>query len=74
MVAFDPGRLVVDSRPGKMEGNYQNRLQAWPPFFLRRARVAELVDAADLKSVFRKEVRVQVPPRAPIETMGYIDL
>ena len=29
------------------------------------ARVAELVDATDLKSVIRKGVRVQVPPRAP---------
>ena len=27
--------------------------------------MAELVDAADLKSAFRKEVRVRVPPRAP---------
>ena len=27
--------------------------------------MAELVDAADLKSVFCKEVRVQVPPRPP---------
>jgi hypothetical protein len=29
------------------------------------ARVAESVDAADLKSAVRKDVRVQVPPRAP---------
>jgi hypothetical protein len=29
------------------------------------ARVAELVDAADLKSVSRNRVRVQVPPWAP---------
>jgi hypothetical protein len=32
------------------------------------ARVAELVDATDLKSVIRKSVRVQVPPRAPTST------
>ena len=30
------------------------------------ARVAELVDAPDLKSVARTGVRVRVPPRAPI--------
>ncbi len=34
----------------------------------RLARVAELVDATDLKSVIRKGVRVQVPPRAPTKT------
>ena len=34
-------------------------------YFLRRARVAELVDAADLKSAVRKDVRVQLPPWAP---------
>ena len=34
-------------------------------FFIRLARVAELVDAADLKSAIRKGVWVQVPPRAP---------
>ena len=28
------------------------------------ARVAELVDATDLKSVIRKDVGVRVPPRA----------
>ena len=33
--------------------------------FSNTARVAELVDATDLKSVFRKEVRVRVSPRAP---------
>ena len=33
--------------------------------FFAQARVAELVDATDLKSVFRKEVWVRVPPRAP---------
>ena len=32
---------------------------------VRRARVAELVDATDLKSVGRKAVPVQVRPRAP---------
>ena len=32
---------------------------------LRRARVAELVDATDLKSVVRKDVWVRVPPWAP---------
>lgn len=36
------------------------------PFFPKpEARVAESVDAADLKSVVRKDVGVQVPPRAP---------
>ncbi len=35
-------------------------------FFLRHARVAELVDATDLKSVVRKDVGVQVPPWAPL--------
>ena len=30
------------------------------------ARVAELVDATDLKSVDRKVVWVRVPPRAPM--------
>ena len=34
-----------------------------------QARVAELVDATDLKSVFRKEVRVRFSPRAPIKTI-----
>ena len=34
-------------------------------FLLRSAGVAELVDAADLKSVDRKVVGVQVPLRAP---------
>ena len=29
------------------------------------ARVVELVDTRDLKSLGRKPVRVQVPPRAP---------
>ena len=29
--------------------------------------MAELVDATDLKSVVRKDVRVQVPPRVPYE-------
>ena len=33
------------------------------------ARVAELVDAVDLKSISRKRVRVQVPPRAPNNSM-----
>ena len=33
------------------------------------ARVAELVDATDLKSVDRKVVWVQVPPRAPMSRM-----
>ena len=32
--------------------------------FLSQARVAELVDAADLKSVASNGVRVQVPPWA----------
>ena len=32
------------------------------------AQVAESVDAADLKSVVRKDVRVQVPPWAPIKS------
>ncbi len=31
-----------------------------------RARVAKSADATDLKSVIRKGVRVQFPPRAPI--------
>ncbi len=35
------------------------------PFF--QADVAKLVDAADLKSAFRKEVWVRVPPSAPQE-------
>ena len=35
------------------------------------ARVAELVDATDLKSVDRKVVRVRVSPRAPIKTISY---
>ena len=35
------------------------------------ARVAELVDATDLKSVVRKDVRVQVSPRAPLNRMEY---
>ena len=34
-------------------------------YILIFARVAELVDAVDLKSIGRKVVRVQVPPRAP---------
>ncbi len=40
-------------------------------FKLEQARVAELVDAADLKSVSRKRVRVRFPPRAPIITITY---
>lgn len=32
------------------------------------ARVAEPVNAADLKSVLRKELRVRIPPRAPTKT------
>ena len=32
---------------------------------ISQARVAELVDATDLKSVSRKRVRVRFPPRAP---------
>lgn len=36
----------------------------------KKARVAELVDAADLKSVFRKEVRVQVSLRAPLNAVS----
>ena len=37
--------------------------------FFAQARVAELVDATDLKSVFRKEVWVRVPPRAPANSL-----
>ena len=51
--------------------------QAWrgaqvlesPASPMRPARVAELVDAADLKSAVRKDVRVRVPPRAPGRVM-----
>jgi hypothetical protein len=39
-------------------------------FKLEQARVAELVDAADLKSVSRKRVRVRFPPRAPGSPTG----
>ena len=42
---------------------------AWPiarPFTMRRAGVAELADAADLKSAARKGVRVRVPAPAPV--------
>jgi hypothetical protein len=39
-------------------------------FKLEQARVAELVDAADLKSVSRKRVRVRFPPRAPSSPTG----
>ena len=39
--------------------------------FSSRARVAELVDAADLKSAVRKDVPVRVRPWAPT-TEGYI--
>jgi hypothetical protein len=35
------------------------------PIIQARARVAELVDAADLKSAVRKDVPVRVRPRAP---------
>ena len=34
----------------------------------QRAGVAELVDAADSKSAFRKEVWVRVPPPVPFTT------
>ena len=37
------------------------------PFF-KVAGVAELVDAADSKSAFRKEVWVRVPPPVPQKT------
>ena len=42
-------------------------------FFVCHARVAESVDATDLKSVIRKGVRVQVPPRAPFAAMSLDD-
>jgi hypothetical protein len=35
------------------------------------ARVAELVDATDLKSVIRKGVWVRFPPRAPLILKGF---
>ena len=35
---------------------------------LSQARVAELVDATDLKSVVREDVPVRVRPRAPLKT------
>ena len=37
---------------------------------LPEARVAELVDATDLKSVVRKDVPVRVRPRAPFEKLS----
>jgi hypothetical protein len=39
------------------------------PIILFKARVAELVDAADLKSAVRKDVPVRVRPWAPIKTI-----
>jgi hypothetical protein len=47
------------------------RFRPWPPLFSSHARVAELVDATDLKSVIRKSVRVQVPLRAPRNDAGH---
>ena len=41
----------------------RNRLTSFP--FFAWARVAELVDAVDLKSIACEGVRVQVPPRVP---------
>lgn len=38
-----------------------------------RARVAELVDAADLKSAVRKDVPVRVRPRAPVTAIANSD-
>jgi hypothetical protein len=47
---------------------YAGSIPTLASIFIRLARVAELVDAADLKSAIRKGVWVQVPPRAPIKT------
>ena len=44
---------------------YAGSIPTLASIFLLNARVAELVDAADLKSVSRNRVRVQVPPWAP---------
>ena len=40
--------------------------------FSPQARVAELVDAADLKSAVRKDVPVRVRPWAPKRTLGAV--
>ena len=36
-----------------------------------RGRVVELADTTDLKSVARKGLRVQVPPRPPLDQAGW---
>ena len=42
-----------------------NPVVEYPAFGDPAARVAELVDAVDSKSIVREDVRVQVSPRAP---------
>ena len=44
---------------------YAGSIPTLASIFPARARVAELVDAADLKSAVRKDVPVRVRPRAP---------
>ncbi|SVC67041.1 uncharacterized protein METZ01_LOCUS319895, partial [marine metagenome] len=54
------GGRVVMQRPAKPWTSV--RFRSLPRF---KARVAELVDATDLKSVVRKDVPVRVRPWAP---------
>ncbi len=49
---------------------YRLILVEYAPMLVPRARVAELVDAVDSKSIGREVVRVQVSPRAPLPFQG----
>ena len=49
---------------------YRLILVEYAPMLVPRARVAELVDAVDSKSIGREVVRVQVSPRAPHHFQG----
>ena len=51
---------------------YAGSIPTLASIFPCNARVAELVDAADLKSVSSNRVRVQVPPWAPFESISYV--